>query len=107
MVFFHQIFLVDLLIRKLSYRLIPGKTLPTAQTDISHLGYRRYMGALLYGTMQVLHFTRTDHTHEIGHMFVQPIVGGLFKRLADLMLTLLLLDHLPATTAEHQRAVIT
>src|SRR5579872_2746936 len=101
MVFLHQILLIDLILVEFPCFFIPNQPLPTAEADITHLGYGCNMGTGLYAAAQVLHFPAAYHIYEISHVLVKSIVRRLFKRLAYLVPGLFFLDDLPASPAKH------
>src|SRR5580698_896711 len=106
MIFFHQVCLVDLLIREPAGPLIPAEPAPAAEAYISHLRNRRHMGARRYRTSKVFHPAGPDHLDEVSPMVIQTIVNRLRKRLAHLVFALAFFDHFPTCPAKHQRTVV-
>src|SRR5690348_12725144 len=106
MVFLHQIFFVNPLVRKLPRRLIPFQALRAAEGDIAHLRHGGYMRSGMYGTVKIFLAAGADDAHKVFPMFVKAIIGALCERLRYFIFTLPFFYHFPSASVKDQCAVV-
>src|SRR6218665_2812327 len=77
-----------------------------AEGDVPHLTYRGHVRRDIKRTLQLFHFSRTNDTYKIFHVFVQSVVRGFLSFRRDFIRTLAFFDNFPSVAVYFKRSVV-